>query len=44
MIISVDRFFESFLKNYPKVSTVDLLILSATKYLMDFLNYDTSTS
>src|SRR3989338_2983597 len=34
LIIGIDRFFESFLKNYPGVSTFDLLILSAARYLV----------
>jgi hypothetical protein len=39
MVIGIDRFFESFLKNHPNVGTFDLLILSAAKYLIDFYNY-----
>ena len=40
IVIGVDRFFESFLKNYPTVSTFDLLILSTCKYLIDYYKID----
>lgn len=40
IIIGVDRFFELFLKNYPKVSTFDLLILSTCRYLVDYYKID----
>jgi len=36
IIISVDRFFEHFLKKNLKVSLADLIILATAKYLMDF--------
>jgi hypothetical protein len=36
IIISVDRFYESFLKRKIIVSLVDLIILSTAKYLEDF--------
>lgn len=39
IIISVDRFFEPFLKKKIQVSVVDLLILATGKYLIDFYGF-----
>jgi hypothetical protein len=36
IIISIDRFFETFFKHNLKVSVPDLIILSTAKYLIDF--------
>lgn len=39
IIIGVDRFFENVYKKKMRVSVVDLLILSAARYLIDFLGF-----
>lgn len=36
IIISVDRFFQIFMKNKYKVSLPDLILIATAKYLMDF--------
>jgi hypothetical protein len=36
IIVSVDRFFERFLKNGAHVQIVDLVLVATAKYLMDF--------
>ena len=36
VIIAVDRFYESFLKNNNNVGVIDLIIVANAKYLMDF--------
>jgi len=38
IIIAVDRFFEFFLKNEPRVSMPDLILLATSKHLIDFYN------
>ena len=38
IIISVDRFFEQMYKVSKEVQTSDLILLAATKYLMDFFD------
>lgn len=36
VIIAVDRFYESFIKNNNNVGVIDLIIVANAKYLMDF--------
>ncbi len=40
IIIGVDRFFENAYKKRKKVGIVDLMILSAARYLVDFLGFE----
>ena len=36
VVIAVDRFYESFIKNNNSVGVIDLIIVANAKYLMDF--------